>query len=612
MLSTSLNKIISNSKLWMILSTFILLFYLYPLIDLEHLYVLEFDNLDSNIVWNKILAESGKIFASNHEIIPNMMSGLPRSSYGSEFDIMLWLYYLFSPPVAYAINEATIHIVAFLSALIFLKRYMILDSSPNSTMIIYISSLYFALLPFWSGAGLTIAILPLVTYSLLNIRLDRDSRWDWILLVLLPLYSSFILFFVFYIIMAGIWFLYDSIKNLKINIKLLLALLLMGTLFLLSQYRVLIAMFFDSGFVSHRTEFNIFFQDSALEAYRKAQTFLLSGHPDHLRGTQMPYIIPIILISMILSLKKKEYNEHESVGIWLLIIASFIINFWTYAMTQLYTIPIAIIFTLLIYLFSDRYKIFILLFLLQFILLSFNYIEFYNSFNPLADAIPILKALNISRTSFLQPLIWLILLTFSLNTINSKLRYATPFIVLFLSLQIWNSIELRFFKNKQTYKYTTFNNYYAPKLFEKVKDVIPEKIEDIRVVSLGIDPAVSLYNGFYTIDGYSTNYPIDYKYKFKPIIEGYSKNNILEIWGSKVYITSIGSSLYFYAKDKMIQKPLFATTALCKLDTKYIISSYKLNITRIHNLTYMKSFYGNKNSWDITLYRLNCNNAIKR
>jgi len=611
MLSNSLNKIISNSKLWMMLSAFILLFYLYPLIDLEHLYVLEFDNLDSNIVWNKILAESGKIFASNHEIIPNMMSGLPRSSYGSEFDIMLWLYYLFSPPVAYAINEATIHIVAFLSALIFLKRYMVLDSSPNSTMIVYVSSLFFALLPFWSGAGLTIAILPLVTYSLLNIKLNRDTKWDWILLLLVPLYSDLIFFFIFYIIMVGFWFLYDWIINLKVNIKLFLALSLMSTLFLLTQYRVLIAIFFDSEFVSHRTEFNVFFKDSILDAYRYTQNFFLSGHPDHLFGTQMPFIIPIILIGMLLSVSNKTYSKNESIILWILIIISFTSGIWIDTLTKIYTLPSLLAFTLIIYLFSNRYKIFVLIFMAQFLLIFFTFFQFYSGFSIISEIIPILKAFNISRASFLQPLLWLLLLTFALYIIDHKLKYSLPFILIFLGVQTIHSFDMRFYKNTPTNRYATCSDFYAPKLFDKIKQAIPEKIEDVRVVSFGIEPAVSLYNGFYTVDGYSTNYPLSYKHKFKPVIDGYTPYTVFKGWGSKVYITSLNGALHAYHKDKIVQKPMFSTEALCNLNTKYIISGYKLNITKIKNLTYVESFYGDKNSWDITLYRLNCENPIK-
>ena len=173
-------------------------------------------------------------------------------------------------------------------------------------------------------------------------------------------------------------------------------------------------------------------------------------------------------------------------------------------------------------------------------------------------------------------------------------------------LQVYHSIDLRFFQNTPTKKYSTFSQYYAPMLMNKVKQVIPEPIDEIRVVSFGIEPAVALYNGFYTIDGYSTNYDIKYKHKFKSVIDGYTTYDAYEEWGSKVYITSLNSALNNYLKDMIVHKPLFSTDALCKLNTKYIVSGYKLDITKYKNLTYIDSFYGNKGSWDITLYRLNC------
>lgn len=39
-------------------------------------------------------------------------------------------------------------------------------------------------------------------------------------------------------------------------------------------------------------------------------------------------------------------------------------------------------------------------------------------------------------------------------------------------------------------------------------------IPSIRVASIGICPVVSLMHGFYTIDGYSNNYPLEYKHTF--------------------------------------------------------------------------------------------------
>ena len=85
-------------------------------------YVPAFDNLDSNVVWYKILAESGMIFSDNNDIVPNMMHGIPRSSYPGEFNVLVWLYYFFEPETAFIINELNIHFVAFISMYIFLNN----------------------------------------------------------------------------------------------------------------------------------------------------------------------------------------------------------------------------------------------------------------------------------------------------------------------------------------------------------------------------------------------------------------------------------------------------------------------------------------------------------
>jgi hypothetical protein len=54
--------------------------YLYPLFT-DPLYVPVYDNIYSNVEWENILDHTGKIFAPNDAIIPNMMNGLPRASY---------------------------------------------------------------------------------------------------------------------------------------------------------------------------------------------------------------------------------------------------------------------------------------------------------------------------------------------------------------------------------------------------------------------------------------------------------------------------------------------------------------------------------------------------
>lgn len=40
------------------------------------------------------------------------------------------------------------------------------------------------------------------------------------------------------------------------------------------------------------------------------------------------------------------------------------------------------------------------------------------------------------------------------------------------------------------------------------------------MISVGIYPAAAAYNGFHCLDGYSNNYPLEYKHAFRQIMEG--------------------------------------------------------------------------------------------
>jgi len=611
----SLNKYLTNNTLWIFISIITLIFYLSPLFH-NVFYVPTFDNLDSNVVWYKILAESGKIFADNNAIIPNMMSGLPRSSYPGEFNVILWLYYFFEPKTAFIINEVIIHFVAFLSMYIFLKNYIITAKPYYKNVPIFIGALYFALLPYWSGAGLSIAILPLVTYSLLNIKNHISTKWDWLLLIFLPLYTSFIFLYMFYIIMAGIYMVWDTIKNHQLNKPFFLALFLMGTVFLLSEYRLVLAMFTDSGFVSHRTEFKIFFTENALSTLRKVHTFFLSGHSSHTPGLQIYYILPLILVGMLLSLVKRRFNQKESMIIWIIIILSFILNVWNPLLTDIYTLPILTFFSIFIIIKTKQNRAYGFIFLLQILLACIAGLNHYAGLHVIVDYFPIFEKLNITRIAFIQPFLWAILLVFTLIIFIKKLRFSIIFMTSFMLFQTIISFYYSYYQTKPLTKYSSFQNYYAENLFLQVKNEIPKPINTIRVVSYGIEPAVALFNGFYTIDGYIVNYPLEYKHKFRNIIEKFlnTKNNIsakakdvYDNWGSKTYILETTVTLDYYNKKRIAKDPSFSSNALCNMNVDYLLSSYKFETPKKKSLTFIKYFPGAKDSWDIYLYKLNCN-----
>jgi len=608
------NHLLSSQYIWIVFAITICIIYLIPLIiHGENTTMLIYDNLDSNVIWYKILAESGMIFASNDAIIPNMMNGLPRLSYGSEFDVILWFYYFLEPINAYTLNIVIMHITAFFSMFVFANRYLVSFHLRFREVIVYSLSLMFALLPFWPSGGLTIPALPLVTFVLLNIYNKRDRWYDWVVLILLPFYSSFVLLYMFYIGFVGLIFISVTLYKKEINWKFVGALWLFTLMYLLVSYRLVEATFFNNGFVSHRTEFNVFFTEPFLDATRRFYLFFLNGHETHLRNIQMPFLLPTIIFSGVLLLFKRRLTLKESLVVMGLFFFSLWTGIWEDMLGSLYGIPILITLSVSYMVVTKRLES-LMLAMLGYIFISAIYgYTFYEGFSWIVDLFPIFKSLSLARASFVQPLILFVMLGLALQIIFQKLYFQVVFMVILLSLQLYVAYYSNWHRTEQVKGFASFEDYYAVKQFDALKeDLKSEDITNLKFISFGMEPAVALYNGLHTIDGYSTNYPLEYKHKFNRINE-VNSNDIFAIkeerpsqkWGSKLYIMSINSALAEYQKGLSINFLGFDDFVLKELNTDYFLSSYWLNYPEKRNLTFIKQYKGGVNGWDIYLYRVN-------
>lgn len=97
------------------------------------------------------------------------------------------------------------------------------------------------------------------------------------------------------------------------------------------------------------------------------------------------------------------------------------------------------------------------------------------------------------------------------------------------------------------YRMLSYRDYYAIGVMEQAREFLDvhsqKNVEEYRVVSLGIDPAAALYHGFYCLDGYSNNYSLEYKKKFREIIAPeLDRNDYLkqyfDNWGNRCYLFS--------------------------------------------------------------------------
>ena len=84
---------------------------------------------------------------------------------------------------------------------------------------------------------------------------------------------------------------------------------------------------------------------------------------------------------------------------------------------------------------------------------------------------------------------------------------------------------------------SSFDNYFKIETYKKIKKIVG----DSRVASIGVDPMIAPMNDIGVIDGYHSIYTLDYKNKFRKIIENeLEKNSQLkdyyDNWGNRVYL----------------------------------------------------------------------------
>jgi hypothetical protein len=160
----------------------------------------------------------------------------------------------------------------------------------------------------------------------------------------------------------------------------------------------------------------------------------------------------------------------------------------------------------------------------------------------------------------------------------------------------------------------SYREFYSPDLFKKIRDYIGKPSETYRVVSIGLHPAVSLYNGFYTLDGYFPNYPLAHKKAFRKIIAGEIKKSkgiqiVFDDYGGRCYIFSteleLSNSLYIKNKNGVIKNLDFNTQAFFEMGGRYIISSVEVKNYRENNWELLKVFEDNTSPWRIFLYSAN-------
>ncbi|WP_079510286.1 DUF6044 family protein [Mesobacillus jeotgali] len=545
---------------FIILSLIVISLFVSPYFILgEEAHIRVHDNLDSNLAWYKILAESGQISGSVKSDIPQVINGLPRNALGTEFSLIVWLYVWFPVMTAYGISQAITRFFAFLGMYLLLKDHFI--TAPDKYLIRIGTGLAFALTPFWPSGMLSTLGMPLALWAFLHIRQGKGKWTSYLTLTLLPFYSSIVLGFFFFLCAMGILWLRDVIRCKDFNWRFLLAIVYMTAVFLITDYRLVYSFLFD-GVPNSRDEY-FHARLTFLHSVKLTLKNFIYGHT-HVMTVHTFIILPVIMTAMILIWKHRKWKQEG---------------------------------------------VFTVLFLLNIVLSAWYAFWFYKGWLPLTERFHFMDTFNFARFHFLRPLILYILFAAGLGILweNKRMRRAVPLLIAAqITLLLLTNEEIVYSKKPSV------REFFAGEQFEKIRDHIGKPQSSYRIAHIGLHPAIAQYNGFYTLDTYNNFYPLSYKYQFRKIIENeLDKNKQIRIyfdqWGGRCYLFTdeLGKHYMFKKNSKKRIRNLDINTAQLKqLGGEYIFSSVPIDNAMENNLKLDKIFNSESSAWKIYLYEV--------
>lgn len=532
------------------------------------------DGLDSNHVLLKLSADNSKTL-TDRSSFPQPVGGVPHHKDLVRSPIGM-LFLLFNPFWADVLNRAIIAIIAFISMQILL--FYLNPKAKNEFqdwLIVTGVSVAFGLCWFWPYAGISVAGLPLVFYAYLTAH--KNPVRSQILTILYAWYSSLALCGMFLLVALGILELIRLLRresSLK-RISLIATLCIAYIVFNYSMVQSVLNPLFET----HRTEINLVHNyQSVIDAAKfSGKIFLFNG--GHNSGYPTIPILAFIASSFILLIKRKKISKlsyHLFIAYLSIIIVTFIFsNKATVAIQQ--KIPLLSMLQL------QRF---------YWLLLPIQYLLFY-------------QALDVFKSLSLKKLVIVLLICqtgWVFYKYNSNTKQMIKKII---------GVHVNNFSYKE---------FYSPSLMNSINDYIGKPQNSYRVASVGFYPAVALYNGFYTIDGYySSGYPLEHKHTFGKMMEAeLAKNEVLwhtfYDWGSPCYVYSddldqqVGYGGGFIPPTIRKTDPWeiddlqIDADLLLQMNCQYIFSAVPINNADQIQLNFERYFENSKSPYRIYLY----------
>lgn len=509
-------------------------------------------------------------------VYEQMMSGIPSFGLKPSSILFIPLYKFFDVYTAFLVQYIIVLITAFYGTYFCVKKLV------SSSIASIIAATAFSLLPFHCIYGNVSAGTPLL---ILCVLCYCENKWPKkILPALGMIYYAFSTNLVLsgwcaIIILGVLWIAY-SIRKHKFFFPLFECCFLLGIPYILSNLDLFSEL--GSDFVGHRVEFG--FGTSGV-AFSHALKEVLYDGTIYEASSYHKFVYILWVAALVVLIIKKETRK-KYLRIFAIASSSILVFSFLYALFS-----------------TDMfYK---LQHMSTGIISSFNFTRFFY-FLPGLWYIAAGISISILLTVFKEKYYILnYLLSFALSIPLLYFLAKNPYGIFYQNInQINNGTSVT--------GYISMKALYSDELMSSIDKTIGLPKDSYRVVHLGLSPVASLINGFYTIDGYSNNYSLEYKHQFREVIadelelSDYNRE-YFDNWGSRCY-----AFYHEWGNAYMISKQNTLTISdlhlniekLKEMNCRYIFSAGEIIDCEQYNLLSLGYFTGDSSYWGIWVYQI--------
>ncbi len=535
--------------MWCLLGLCVAACSLFPYFILkENIWVPFHDQLDGEVP--NYIYQAKYLFQGS--AIPEVMNGIPKTGMLPPAPLGVLFFRFFSPFGAYVSLQVLVTIGAYMG------MFLLVTKLTGDCRLGFLCGCLFACLPFMPVYGLSIAGQPLLWYALLQLYEKKREGFSYGMLFLYAGFSSFSLVG---FAVCGVLFLALLIlavrRQLMEKKSVLFGFLLLCVVYGCcngSLFAQQLSLTGEKAWTSHRTEFVL----TPISDYFARFQEIFFGE-----GTYTPAfaglicILTVGLFGVCICLGKREWIRLPAVLMGAILVFAAAALFWDSALCM-------------------------------------------NTLRQLGA----LKYFQANRISWLIPPLWYLVLGLDFeiilkylpskrDSVKKKLLCVTGYAGIFVPCVFVAAViyEHSFFYHQlrqvvfpDTYQIMTWKQYYAEDIFSGIDESIGRDKSEYRVVSLGMSPAAALYHGFYCLDGYSNNYPLEYKHTFRRAMEKeLEKSEAIRIyfdeWGNRCYLMSAesgGAPLISKYAATGYQKLEIDTGQLRRMGCEYLFSAMEI------------------------------------